>query len=530
MRHHNKTPLHKDEMMRYDKSLCLTIIIAFIFAFVIGCFFSVGSSYASVPDDGANHPDSDIEAVSGSIDAVITNITAYSSADGTGNNNGSTLDDAGSNVSANQYSADSSDSGSDASHHALYSELSAKAESILQQLKSIPDTQDEAELITIRQTCLTAYTEYSELFDRADEAYDAGSIDTLEYAELIELLNNTADDLSAQFDRFGFDPYAVSQSYYIAVNSSSIARLVPTYVWSASYNGSNLVINFDFQVKNLTNNYLSKIYIGQSGQLLKVDAYGYNHATSDITKGIKYFTSSFGTVALTSVNIALYSTNGTGTITITDTAGFKSWYNAGNRMMWWSTYSDTGTDYEYYPDSTTGVNPTNITNVSTALTQATCSHSYVCTSVNASTHQTACKTCGYVKSTASHNKSTVDTSSKTGYTITKCSACSYVHSTTANKYTVTIDMDTGNTSDNLSVSATYNSAMPSVKVPTRSGYKFQGIYSSTNGSGTQYYTDTGASARAYNIASTAKLYAYWERLCDITVLPAVENEFACIGS
>ena len=205
MRHFDKTPLRKDEMMRYDKSLCLTIIIAFIFAFVIGCFFSVGSSYASVPDDEANHPDQDIEAVSSGSD-------------------------------------------SDASHHALYSELSAKAESILQQLKSIPDTQDEAELITIRQTCLTAYTEYSELFDRADEAYDAGSIDTLEYAELIELLNNTADDLSAQFDRFGFDPYAISQSYYIAVNSSSIARLVPTYVWSASYNGSNLVINFDFQV------------------------------------------------------------------------------------------------------------------------------------------------------------------------------------------------------------------------------------------------------------------------------------------
>lgn len=537
MRHYNKTPLRKDELMKYDKPICITIIIAFIFAFVAGFFISVGPSYASVNDDGAAHTDTDLEAVSVSDAAADDNIEAVSDNDVTADDNnavyGNTASDNTNNSSASEQDSSASsgsDSDTSASHHALYYELSAKADSILQQLKSIPDTQDEAELITIRQTCLTAYTEYSELFDKADEAYDEGTIDTAEYAELIELLNSTAEELSAQFDRFGFDPYAVSQSYYIGVTSSNIAKYVPTYEWSASYNGSNLIINFNFHVKNLTNNYISTIYVGQSGQLLKVNAYGYNHATSDITKALQYFKSNFGTVALTSVNIALYFTKGTGTITITDAAGFKSWYNAGSRQLWWNTYSDTGTDYEYYPDSTTGMNPTTISNISTALTQATCSHSYVCTSVNASTHQTACKTCGYVKSTDSHNRGTVDTSTKTGYTITKCSACSYVHSTVANSYTVTIDMCTGSTSDNLSVKATYNSAMPAVKVPSRSGYKFMGIYSGTNGSGTQYYTDTGASARAYNIASATKLYAYWKRLCDITVLPVVENDFACTSA
>lgn len=44
------------------------------------------------------------------------------------------------------------------------------------------------------------------------------------------------------------------------------------------------------------------------------------------------------------------------------------------------------------------------------------------------------------------------------------------------------------------MTATYDSAMPSITPPTRTGYAFAGYYDATS-DGTQYYTNTGASAR-----------------------------------
>ena len=54
--------------------------------------------------------------------------------------------------------------------------------------------------------------------------------------------------------------------------------------------------------------------------------------------------------------------------------------------------------------------------------------------------------------------------------------------------------------------------MPTIQIPKRPGYAFKGYYSQRNGGGTQYYAETGESARIWNIASTATLYAYWERI------------------
>ena len=60
-----------------------------------------------------------------------------------------------------------------------------------------------------------------------------------------------------------------------------------------------------------------------------------------------------------------------------------------------------------------------------------------------------------------------------------------------------------------SVTATYGSAMPPITPPTRSGYTFGGYYTGTNGSGTQYYTADGSSARTWNLTSATTLYAKW---------------------
>ena len=80
---------------------------------------------------------------------------------------------------------------------------------------------------------------------------------------------------------------------------------------------------------------------------------------------------------------------------------------------------------------------------------------------------------------------------------------------TPNKYTVTLDRQNGS-GGSSSVTATYDSSMPNISTPTRTGYTFQGYYSSKNGEGTKYYNSSGTSTKIYNIASATTLYAYWE--------------------
>ena len=79
----------------------------------------------------------------------------------------------------------------------------------------------------------------------------------------------------------------------------------------------------------------------------------------------------------------------------------------------------------------------------------------------------------------------------------------------ADSCTVTLNKN-GGTGGTASVTATYNSNMPSATMPTRAGYKFEGYYDAATG-GTQYYTAAGASARTWNKAGTGgkTLYARW---------------------
>ena len=78
---------------------------------------------------------------------------------------------------------------------------------------------------------------------------------------------------------------------------------------------------------------------------------------------------------------------------------------------------------------------------------------------------------------------------------------------TGNQYAVTLDLQGGVGTG--AVKATFGSAMPTVKVPTRAGYTFGGYYAWKDGSGTQYYRANGTSARNWDQTAARTLYAKW---------------------
>ena len=73
---------------------------------------------------------------------------------------------------------------------------------------------------------------------------------------------------------------------------------------------------------------------------------------------------------------------------------------------------------------------------------------------------------------------------------------------------VTLDQQGGN-GGTSSVMATYGSAMPSITVPTRTGYTFGGYYTASDGIGTRYYMGSGTSAQIWDRANATTLYAKW---------------------
>ncbi|MBR1563999.1 MAG: InlB B-repeat-containing protein [Paludibacteraceae bacterium] len=75
--------------------------------------------------------------------------------------------------------------------------------------------------------------------------------------------------------------------------------------------------------------------------------------------------------------------------------------------------------------------------------------------------------------------------------------------------TITLDRQSG-TGGSSSVTATYDAAMPSATMPTRTNYTFAGYWSGENGTGTKYYNADGSSAHTWNYEDATKtLYAYW---------------------
>ena len=77
------------------------------------------------------------------------------------------------------------------------------------------------------------------------------------------------------------------------------------------------------------------------------------------------------------------------------------------------------------------------------------------------------------------------------------------------KSVVTLNNQNATTTGTTSVTGTYASAMPSITIPTKTGYTFGGYYTATGGSGTQYYNANGTSAKNWDKTSATTLYAKW---------------------
>ena len=77
-------------------------------------------------------------------------------------------------------------------------------------------------------------------------------------------------------------------------------------------------------------------------------------------------------------------------------------------------------------------------------------------------------------------------------------------------YVVTVSLDMqGGKGGNTAKNVTYDQPMPTITVPTKTGYIFDGYWTGTNGSGTQYYNTDGTSARTCDFTINTTLYAKW---------------------
>ncbi|MCQ2608585.1 MAG: InlB B-repeat-containing protein, partial [Bacteroidales bacterium] len=80
----------------------------------------------------------------------------------------------------------------------------------------------------------------------------------------------------------------------------------------------------------------------------------------------------------------------------------------------------------------------------------------------------------------------------------------------ANSFSVTLDNSQATTAGTTSVSATYDATLPTIVLPTKTGYSFRGYYTSANGIGTQYYTAGGRPTKDLcDLTEATTLYAYW---------------------
>lgn len=74
--------------------------------------------------------------------------------------------------------------------------------------------------------------------------------------------------------------------------------------------------------------------------------------------------------------------------------------------------------------------------------------------------------------------------------------------------TVTLSQDNATTAGTTSFTAIYNCMIPTITVPERTGYTFDGYFDAAEG-GTQYYNADGTSTKDWDKSSDTTLYAHW---------------------
>ena len=79
----------------------------------------------------------------------------------------------------------------------------------------------------------------------------------------------------------------------------------------------------------------------------------------------------------------------------------------------------------------------------------------------------------------------------------------------SNGITISFDKQNGSGGSD-SITTTYTYTMPSISVPSRSGYTFEGYYTEANGGGTKYYNSDGSPAiTTCDLVGSTTLYANW---------------------
>lgn len=96
---------------------------------------------------------------------------------------------------------------------------------------------------------------------------------------------------------------------------------------------------------------------------------------------------------------------------------------------------------------------------------------------------------------------------------------------TQKSYPITFDQQNGS-GGTSSATVNYNGSLPTITIPTRSGFMFNGYYTETNGGGTQYYDANGNKLlNSYPHQSSITLYASWTTLSVTLATEWVLDEF-----
>lgn len=123
---------------------------------------------------------------------------------------------------------------------------------------------------------------------------------------------------------------------------------------------------------------------------------------------------------------------------------------------------------------------------------------------------------GWIANVAVKNTSTGTTINENtlitnGTNVTLTQATTFTAQWEAKTSTISFDQNDGEGGQTATVTATYDQPMPTpITLPTRYGHTFGGYYDGEGGTGTQYYTAEGASARTWDKTSAdITLYAKW---------------------